>query len=235
MRQTLPSLGYLQPILNSDFRRKSDNIKVRAQLNPPRTSATGGLELQMRLLKTGPNTRLIPGDVVIGNRGRKYLLLGQGKDERNTEGQGVFKSVELDRKTVLLRATKTTDPITKRTNEGLVVMGTIEYAEIPLRQSEDTLQIPYNNYEVLTDYPLQIGDKIREGIFVATMINQIVTYAKAQTLPPPEGGYGYGEAAYGEFGYGGGSVNSDLYGTRTLVVRQVEQRFGAYWARVQDA
>ena len=158
MQPYLPRLGAYQPIFNTRFKRKSDSRFVMAQMLSPKTGTAGGLELQYRLVRVSPKSPLIAGDVILSVR--KYLLLDSGREERQGPDYAVFKAVELDRSTTVMRGTKTTDTITKRVNETLASVGTMDYAEVPLRQEEDTLRIQSDHYEILTDFPLQVGDKL---------------------------------------------------------------------------
>lgn len=230
MQPFLPALSRLQPILGSSFRRKSDNILVRANLNPPRAKSTGGLEDEYRLLKVGKLTPVRPGDVLIGGTGRRYLLLGGHRDERQGEGKAVFKSLELNFVSKVFRATKVLDTKTKRTNEIFVEVGSIDFAETPLRQEMDTLNIPFGRYDIVTDFELRVGDKLLQGTPQITS-NGLVDYAKA--LEKLSASFGYGAGGYGQYGYGQPSDPGEIDNAK-LVVQEVEIRQGVYWARLRD-
>ena len=162
----LPKLGPLQQILNTRFKRKSDGMLVMAQFYAPRSSATGGVEDPYRVVRVGPKSVVRPGDVLIGATKKKYLLLRGGSEERDGIDGIIYKTIELDRQAEVFRTLSVSDPITKRTNTSLVSAGKMDYASTPTRQGEDSLRIQYDNYDILTDFKLLVGDSIDKNKIV---------------------------------------------------------------------
>lgn len=156
----LPKIGSVQQIINTPFKRKSDGRSIMAQFHAPRHTATGGVQDPFRLVRTGNKSILKPGDVLIGGSKKKYLIIRGGVEENYGADSGVFKAVELDHVARVYRAQKVLDSITKRTNDILVDLGAMDYAQTPLNQAEDMMRIQYDHYEILTDFPLLIGDSI---------------------------------------------------------------------------
>lgn len=156
----LPNLGDVQQVLNTRFKRKSDGRFIMAQMYAPRHSATGGVEDPFRIVRVSPKSPMKAGDVLVSGM-KKYLVVRGGVEELSGgSGNAVFKAIELDRSAVVSRSTKQLDSITKRTNDVLAPVGTMDYAATPMRQQEDVTRIQYDHYEILTDFNLEIGDTI---------------------------------------------------------------------------
>ena len=179
----LPKLGPLQQILNTRFTRKADGMLVMAQFYAPRTTATGGVEDPYRVVRVGPKSVVKPGDVLIGGNKNKYLILRGGAEERDGIDGIIYKTIELDRCGEIFRTVKTTDPITKRTNETLSLVGKIDYAATPSRQGEDSMRIQYDNYEILTDFKLLVGDSVDKTKVVQQAETRLgVTWARMRDV-----------------------------------------------------
>ncbi len=180
---SLPKLGPLQQILNTRFKRKSDGQYIMAQFFAPRSSATGGVEDPYRVVRVGPKSKLRNGDVLVGASGKKYLMLRGGSEERAGIDGTIYKILELDRTANVWRTTKTTDPISKQTVQTPTLIGPMDYAATPLRQEEDVLRIQYDHYEILTDFPLLIGDSIDQKMLVQQKENRLgVTWARMKDV-----------------------------------------------------
>lgn len=175
----LPSLGITQQILNTRFTRKADGRFIMAQFMAPRHTATGGVEDPYRLVRAGRRSIAQPGDVLVDGK-RKYLLIRGGVEELAPGADSVvFKALELDRVAKVYRSQKVLDPITKRTDDTLALVGCMDYAATPLKQQEDTLRIQYDAYEIITDFPLLIGDSIDQTKIIQQSESRLgVTWAK---------------------------------------------------------
>lgn len=179
----LPKLGPLQQLLNTRFKRKSDGMLVMAQFYAPRTTATGGVEDPYRVVRVGPKSVVKPGDVLVGANKKKYLILRGGSEERDGIDGTIYKTIELDRRAEIFRNTTMVDPITKRSNSSLTSFGFMDYAATPTRQGEDTIRIQYDNYEVLTDFPLQLGDSVdKKKVVQQAEIRLGVTWARMRDV-----------------------------------------------------
>lgn len=101
------------------------------------------------------------GNVIIGATGKKYLLFDAGNEELGSlSGYKSFRVVELNQSAALYRKTTSTDPVSKRTIETYASIDTVDYSATILRQVVDTLRIPFNEYNIITDAVLQEGDKL---------------------------------------------------------------------------
>lgn len=101
------------------------------------------------------------GSIIIGTSGKKYLLIDAGIEETSRPvGYNTFRALELNQSAALWRISKTTDAVSKRTIESYVSIDTIDYSATLLRQIVDTLRIPFNEYNIITDAILQEGDKL---------------------------------------------------------------------------
>lgn len=153
-----------------------------AQFFSPKHSTTGDLADPYRVVRVGPKSPLQAGDVLV-HQNRKYLMLYTGADEASFPGATVFKALELDQTAQIYRKTKTLDPITKRTNETDTLVGWMDYAAEPTRQAEDSLRIQYNNYEILTDFDIRVGDLVDKKLIVQQVeIRQGITWARMRDV-----------------------------------------------------
>jgi hypothetical protein len=135
-------------------------VYVLAQLNPPRQSQTGGLENPMRIVRAARDTYLSPGDVIIGQAGRRHLLLDNGEDELDESDMKSFKSIELNMEYPHSRDGFVTDSITGRSMPQNAALPNIWVSENPLRPLEDRVRIPFGRADLISGTEVLKGDLI---------------------------------------------------------------------------
>jgi hypothetical protein len=99
--------------------------------------------------------------VILDNSRKKYLLMDNGaKDHGHGTEFKTFKAVELTLTYDVMRASVATDPVTQRSTETFTKVATIDATLEFLRDMEDTLRVPTERRYLVTDFPLQLGDRI---------------------------------------------------------------------------
>jgi hypothetical protein len=165
----LPSLSKVATMFTSRF-KTPEGMHVMGQMLPPRSGAAGGMEDPRRPFRTGPKSTLRAGTVIIGADATRYILLDNGVAERDKVDYRTYKVLPLAKSAVLNRVTKTLDPNTKRMVEAPLSMGTIWYDIEPTRAMEDTFRIPSNQYTMITDFAVQMGEQL--GDLLITRVEQ---------------------------------------------------------------
>lgn len=163
----LPQFSSLLGITNVTFKR-TDGLLIRGQMFSPRNSTSGSLDESRRSIRVSNKSILKSGDVLLGGKGRRYLIYDNGVEERGigAEDFRVYKTIEMKFNGALYRASVVLDPITKRSDKKWLPLGTIFYSRLPLREAEDSLRIPDARYEIMTDYQIKIDDKIDNKIII---------------------------------------------------------------------
>jgi hypothetical protein len=143
-------------IKNTIFRTKGGRQFFGQMLHTPTTAGNDANFIHpRRVLKVGKRCLLQAGEVINTGDGT-FLVLehSEAKDYR------LHKLVQLDRKSAVTRSVVLKDPLTgldKKSTDTLV--GTIDCVFEFLGQTDD-LQVAVDGYRVVTDFPLQLNDKL---------------------------------------------------------------------------
>ena len=151
--------------------------RIRASIwAVPDTTRVTNFNSARRVLRCKPGTPMQAGQVIHSPTGQTWIVANYGDSYQGGVVFRAFKLYEADRKGPLEREGRVKDPVTGLERPGVTdEIAEIYYTLEPAGSEEDKVQIPEAEYELITNVPLQLSDRV-DGYKVLRVDMQLGIY-----------------------------------------------------------